>query len=279
MHFINPKNDIAFKKIFGDQNHHDILLEFLNQVLQLDDPILDVQIMNPYQLPRIAELKLTALDIKARDKKHEFLIEMQVENENWFAQRVTFYSCKAYTSQLGKGQNYSKLKPVVFLGVVNFKIFEGNEVITRHLSMNQSTQRNDLKQMEFNFIELPKFNKTEEELTTLTDQWLYFLKNAEKLETIPKSVTSEHLLSAYQTLEEHSWSKEELEVYEYWMMKEHTYENALETAKLVSKAEGEAHKANEIAFTMLKKGVDIDLISEFTGLSLKEIEQIKEKIN
>ena len=83
-----------------------MLLEFLNQVLERDDPILEIQIMNPFQLPRTQGLKLTTLDIKARDQYHEFMIEMQVEKEKWFRERVVHYVCKAYAEQLKKGDNY-----------------------------------------------------------------------------------------------------------------------------------------------------------------------------
>ena len=85
MKFVDPKSDIAFKKIFGDQNHHDALLEFLNTVLDLSAQITELEILNPYQAPRLSNLKETLLDVKARDQAgHEFIIEMQVEKQRHF---------------------------------------------------------------------------------------------------------------------------------------------------------------------------------------------------
>lgn len=273
--FVNPKNDIAFKKIFGSENHRELLLEFLNQVLQRENPILEVQILNPFQFPRTEGFKLTTLDIRARDRHHEFLIEMQVEKEKWFRKRVLHYVCKAYSDQLKEGENYYGLRPVVFLGVMNFRDFEGNHVFTRHQYTNKNTNAIEFGQIELNFIELPNFNKKESELTTLADQWLYFLRNAELLDHIPESATSPWVREAYQSLNRHKWTQDELRAYDYWAKKEHARENSIETARLEGKAEGKAEGEASIVRRMLDKGNDAKAISDLTGLSLEEIEKIK----
>ena len=79
MRFVNPKNDVAFKKIFGDENHKEILISFLNAVLNLQDlhEIADLTILNPYQAPKLAALKYTLLDVRAIDKRGvTFIVEM-----------------------------------------------------------------------------------------------------------------------------------------------------------------------------------------------------------
>jgi len=81
MNFVDPKNDIAFKKIFGDSSKTEILVSFLNAVLELPSPIASLKIATPYQTPQIEELKYTSLDVKAVDSNgREFIVEMQ---ENW----------------------------------------------------------------------------------------------------------------------------------------------------------------------------------------------------
>ncbi len=93
MKFVDPKTDIAFKKIFGNNAHKSILIEFLNEILELDYLIENVEIADTYQPPKIYGLKSTSLDIKAKDQsKREFLIEMQVAKETWFSQCAMFYS-------------------------------------------------------------------------------------------------------------------------------------------------------------------------------------------
>ena len=80
--FVDPKNDVAFRKIFGDENRKGILISFLNNILEFagtNKEIVDITIKNPYQVPKLKELKETILDIKAVDKRNiHYIIEMQV---------------------------------------------------------------------------------------------------------------------------------------------------------------------------------------------------------
>ncbi|RUM55299.1 MAG: transposase, partial [Nautilia sp.] len=115
MKFADPKNDLAFKKIFGNEKKKEILISFLNAVLDFkgEKRIVDVKIVNPYQVPKIEDLKETILDIKAKNEKgEEFIVEMQKRNLGDFAKRSLYYTSKAYVSQLDKKQDYSKLKKV-----------------------------------------------------------------------------------------------------------------------------------------------------------------------
>jgi conserved hypothetical protein (putative transposase or invertase) len=158
MKFVDPKTDIAFKKIFGNEAHKEILLEFLNEILELEYPIADLTILNSYQPPKLGGLKETLLDIKAKDsQQREFLVEMQVEKELAFAKRALYYTSKAYSQQLSKGEKYHLLKPVIFLGILDFSLFPHQNTLSRHLILNNQTKAHELKDLEFNFIELPKF--------------------------------------------------------------------------------------------------------------------------
>ena len=94
MQFVDPKNDLAFKKIFGDERHKSILISFLNSVLDFKNEqiIVDVTLANPYQVPKIPELKETILDIKATNQKYEeFIVEMQKKNLGNFSKRSLYY--------------------------------------------------------------------------------------------------------------------------------------------------------------------------------------------
>ena len=117
MQFADPKNDLAFKKIFGNENHKNILISFLNSVLDFKDEktIVDVSLVNPYQVPRIPELKETILDIEATNKNNDtFIVEMQKKDLGDFTKRSLYYTSKAYISQLPKGNDYTMLKKVYF---------------------------------------------------------------------------------------------------------------------------------------------------------------------
>ena len=161
MKFADPKNDMAFKKIFGDEKHKEVLISFLNSVLDFKDEktIVDVTLSNTYQLSQIEELKDTILDIKAKNQNNEeFIVEMQKKDIGDFAKRSLYYTSKAYVSQIDVAEKYLQLKKVYYIAIVDFEIFDNISFISRHLIINQETTKQDLKDFEFTFIELPKFN-------------------------------------------------------------------------------------------------------------------------
>ena len=110
MKFADPKNDIAFKKIFGDENKTEVLISFLNSILDFKNKqlIKKVTIANPYQVPKIKDLKNTILDIKATNQNdEEFIVEMQVERDVYFAKRSLYYTSKSYINQIKKAEKYT----------------------------------------------------------------------------------------------------------------------------------------------------------------------------
>ncbi len=286
MKFANPRNDIAFKKIFGDENHKEILISFLNAVLDFKDEkmIVDIKIVNPYQVPKIEDLKETILDIKAtnREDKH-FIVEMQRKDLYDFAKRSLYYTSKAYVEQVDKGEKYETLQKVYFIGICNFKIFDSKYYISRHLILNKETMKNDLEDFEFTFIELPKFKKKLSELDSIIDKWTYFIKRAEKEDYIPQELEKvKEINNAYEIITQHKWSKKELEVYDYIKKKEMDDESALRTAEgkglkqglEQGREEGKLEEKLEIAKNLLKVGVDIENIIIATGLTKEEIEKL-----
>jgi predicted transposase/invertase (TIGR01784 family) len=284
MKFVDPKTDIAFKKIFGNNAHKSILIEFLNEILELDYLIESVDIADTYQPPKIYGLKSTSLDIKAKDQsKREFIIEMQVIKESWFSQRAMFYSSKAYSQQLAIGGNYQELKPVIFLGILNFEAFEHESHFSRYLLLNSETKQHDLKELEFNFVELPKFTKTEYELDTVADKWIYFIQQAIKLDHIPENTDTPALKLAYEVAAQHKWSAKELEMYEAEEMEIHRRNNILQTARMEGLAEGKEEGLAEgelkakytIAKGMLTEGLAIEVIAKLTDLTQTEIKNLQ----
>jgi predicted transposase/invertase (TIGR01784 family) len=300
MKFVDPKTDIAFKKIFGNDAHKSILIEFLNEMLTLPYPIENVDIINAYQPPKFEGLKNTGLDVKAKDSSgREFIIEMQVAKESWFVQRAMYYSSKAYSQQLSVGENYYKLKPVIFLGILNFDTFDCSpHYFSRHLIVNSRTNQHALTDLEWNFIELKKFNKAEHELETVADKWIYFIKQATDLDHIPENTTTQALKLAYTIAEQHKWTADELAIYESQEMEIHRQNNVLETAKKEALEagmqagieagmqagieagmqagieKGALLEKQIIAKGMLAKGLDLLTISELTGLTQSEIESL-----
>ncbi|KJR43669.1 hypothetical protein MCHI_000430 [Candidatus Magnetoovum chiemensis] len=127
---------------------------------------------------------------------------------------------------------------MIFIGITNFDVFKGDKYLTQHLILNMSTHKQELKDLEFNFIELTKFDKEEKDLKTIEDKWIYFIKNAGELKIMPRTADFAELQEAYETADTMLWSKEELDVYDYWLMKEQDERGAVEYSFLEGKIEG-----------------------------------------
>ena len=287
MQFVDVKTDIAFKKVFGSEQHKEILIGLLNAVLDLDSDkrIREITLKNPWQPPDIPLLKETILDIKAVDHRGvTFIVEMQIKDTPCFDKRALYYTAKAYTGQIKKGDDYPKLDQVIFIGILDFNSFEGDNYLTRHLILNRETLKQELPDLEFNFIELRKFNKTEDELAGIVEKWIYFIKNAGNLTMIPKNAENiPELKEAYTQAAMNSWSQEELEIYEYWQIRDaadrykiqEEYEKGIEAGIKKGKIEGVIEGKLEVVRNLKTAGVATDVIMQATGLSRDEIEAVE----
>jgi predicted transposase/invertase (TIGR01784 family) len=290
MKFADPKNDVAFKKIFGDEKHKEVLISFLNSVLDFKGKrkIKSVTLTNPYQLPDIKELKETILDIKAKNENNEeFIVEMQKKGGTDFTKRSLYYTSKAYVSQIDKAINFKELKKVYYIALVDFNIFDNISFISRHLIINQETTKQDLKDFEFTFIELPKFNLPLSQCDTIVKKWIYFINNASSLDLIPKELEDiKEFQVAFQTANTYTWDKKELNYYDRVSLKKGDDKNALITAeqkgekrglkKGIKKGlkEGEEKKAIEIAKNLLKANVELSIIKQTTHLTDEELKNL-----
>ncbi|MBF0344158.1 MAG: Rpn family recombination-promoting nuclease/putative transposase [Nitrospirae bacterium] len=281
MQFVDIRSDIAFKKVFGNENKKEILISFLNAVLDLngDREIDDITILNPYQAPKIEALKETILDIRATDKrKVTFIVEIQLQNRKGFEKRVLYYTSKAYVSQLEKGDDYPKLNQVIYIGIVDFEIFEGARYLTRHLILNKDTLKQELKDFEFNFIELPKFTLKEEEVDSIVDKWIHFIKNASSLQMVPKSADFMEIREAYDIANKMQWNKEELDIYDYWLMRLQDERGAREYAFEEGERKG-LLKGIEGMLEIKYGDNGLELMGNVRNIgSIDELEEFKEQI-
>jgi predicted transposase/invertase (TIGR01784 family) len=192
MRFISPKTDFAFKKIFASDESHDILISFLNAIIYSGNQVIkSLEIIDPYNPANVVDLKDSYLDVRAvLADETTVIIEMQVWNVEAFEKRVIYNLCKTYVNQLKSGQGYSYLNPVIALTITDFELFSGTDkIITRfHFQEEEEKISYQEKQLKLVFVELPKFIKKLEDLESLADKWIYFLKEAPSLEVIPDKI-------------------------------------------------------------------------------------------
>jgi predicted transposase/invertase (TIGR01784 family) len=293
MNFVDVKNDIAFRKIFGNENRTESLISFLNAILDWegDQRIASVQILNPYQLPNLRGGKVTIIDVRATDQiGRTYLVEMQVADVDGFGKRVLYYFAKSYSDQIQRGEFYRELKPIIFIGILDYVQTQNPNVISRHQVRDVETHEQTLHDVEFTFVELPKFTKSASEVETLTDKWIYFLKNAENIDVVPENVDDAGLQSAYQQASMHAWTRAELAAYDYASMREEDdrakadarVKKALKQATEAAEAKGiekgiekgKIETTLEVATNLKHEGVPPSIIAKTTGLSLEEIERL-----
>ncbi|NEQ36833.1 MAG: Rpn family recombination-promoting nuclease/putative transposase [Okeania sp. SIO3I5] len=192
MKFINPKVDYAFKKIFGSQQSQDILISFLNAIIYGGKTVIQsLTILNPYNPGQLINLKDTYLDIKAVLVDGSIVvIEMQVARMAGFNKRVAYNLAKAYANQLETGEDYLLLNPAIAVTITDFILFEKSDNFINKFVFKEETKNFECldKQLRLIFLELPKFKKALSELNSLTDKWIYFLKEATRLDSIPENL-------------------------------------------------------------------------------------------
>jgi predicted transposase/invertase (TIGR01784 family) len=287
MKFYNPCNDVAFKKVFN--SHPDLTMSFLNAVLKLEGErtIEKVEFLPQEQLPKVADSKKSILDVKCTDQRGlQYIIEVQNSKMVSYLHRVQYYIAHSYSSQLAKTGKYLDLKPITMLSISNHLLFP-KEVpcVSYHTNIEQGTGNSYLSDMSYAFVELPKFNKKEDELVSVIDHWIYLLRSAEHTDHIPINAPSE-VKDAFKILEAHGWSKEEHEAYVQAKMFILDEEDKIETAFSEGRVEGEQiglEKGEQIglekgikavALNMLKLGMKIEDISKATSLNIDEIKKM-----
>jgi len=299
MKFINPKIDFAFKRIFGSEQSHDILISFLNAMLYDGlDIIQDLEILDPYLAPKIRGIKDTYVDVKANIRNQggeitSVIIEMQVLNVEGFEKRILYNASKAYSTQLDIGEDYTILQPVIALTITDFEMFPELEQILSRFILKEKTYLTDypVYDIELVFIELPKFNKELEELETITDKWLYFLKTARKLDAIPTVMENEPAIKkAFAIASQANLSKQELDDLERRAIFIHDQRNDLKKATRSGLEQGKKEgiqqgieqgieqgelKAKLSIAQQLLAFLDDEAICQRTGLSLDAIAKLR----
>ena len=280
--FLDPKNDFAFRRIFGSERNKDILIHFLNDMIVFKEasPILDVTFLKTNQDPEIASQKTSIVDILCKDTQgNQYIVEMQVAKEKGFTKRAQYYAAKAYVGQAVIGGEYHNLKEIIFLAISDFIMFHNKESFkSDHVILDRNSYENDLKDFSFTFLELPKFNQTIDELDNITSKWMYFFKHAEDTSeaSLAKIIGSDQIIErAYQELNRFAWNEEELRTYDQTEKYEGSYLASMAQKFDDGMENGAKIKQIEIARNLLASNVSVNVIAQATGLTIEEIESLK----
>ena len=272
--YINPYTDFGFKRIFGREANKDILISFLNSLLPQRHQIADLRFLNNEQTPPRREVYAPILDLFCESPSGEqFIVEMQQENQGYFLDRTVYYTACAIRDQWERGQHNYRLAAVYFVGIMDFvHPFENSPPRLLHeLSLKDQEGVEMYDKLRMYFIQMPLFKKSETELETQLDKWLFFLKNLPGLDCIPAVLREPVFEKAFETAEKSTMTREE-EI-EYRITREILYINkgVVETAE----AKGEAKANFENARKMKALGLPVETIASVTGLAAAQIEEMK----
>jgi len=275
-HFLDPKNDLTFKRVFGEHKH--LCMSLINSMLPLKEPVVSIEYQSGELIPELAKtLRFSIVDVRCTDADgRQFIVEMQTEWSESFKSRVLLNASKAYVKQLDVAGEFKLLQPVYSLNFVD-KTFEKSpemqhEYFHHYKIVNIRDTEKQIKGLEFVFIELPKFvpqNRAEKKLHEL---WLRFLTEInERTEEVPEELLSdEYIREAIGYMKVSAYSKEQLDAYDKVRDAIMTERSAMSDAE----EKGELKKAVETALKMNTDGVPVEMICKYTGLSKRKIEEL-----
>jgi predicted transposase/invertase (TIGR01784 family) len=277
-HYLDPKNDLTFKRVFGEHKH--LCMSLLNSMLPLDESqrIVDIEYRTGELLPELPDvLRNSIVDVRCMDTLgRQFLVEMQLYWSESFRSRVLFNASKAYVRQLDKSKDFKLLKPVYALSFVN-SIFETSpemkeEYYHHYKIVNIHNTEKQIKGLEFVFVELPKFRPENRAEKKLQDLWLRFLTEIDPAtEEVPAELlANSDTREAIGYVETGAYTKAELDAYDMYLNTIMVTQGVMSDAEARGRQEGKA----EVVMRAAEKGYSPKDISDLTGLSRTEIDAI-----
>jgi predicted transposase/invertase (TIGR01784 family) len=279
--YINPFTDYGFKKLFGEEINKDLLLDFLNELLKEEQgQILDLTYLKTEHLGETALDRRAIFDLYCENEKGEkFIVELQKSKQNFFKDRTVYYSTFPIREQAKRADWNYELKAVYTIAILDFIFNEDkNEPEKFRYDIKLSdieTNKVFYDKLTFIYLEMPKFNKTVDELETRFEKWLYVLRNLNRLERVPDKLRERIFDKLFETAEIARFNQEQVLSYEDSLKYYRDLKNSLDTAREEGEIKGRNEGKIEIAKNALKKGLLIKDISDLTGLSLQEIKKIE----
>ncbi|MBN2743434.1 MAG: PD-(D/E)XK nuclease family transposase [Marinilabiliaceae bacterium] len=275
--YINPFTDYGFKKLFGEEPNKDLLLDFLNQLLKEEQgEITDLTYLKSERLGESDIDRKAIFDLYCENQRGEkFIVELQKSKQNFFKDRTVYYSTFPIREQAKRADWDFELKAVYTIAILDF-VFDAdkNEPSKFRYDVKLSdieTQKVFYNKLTFIYLEMPKFNKTIDELETRFDKWLFVLKNLNKLERIPDKLRENIFGKLFETAEIARFTPEQARSYEDSLKYYRDLRNSLDTAR----DEGKNEEKMDVALRALKKGLSSKDIAELTGLPESEIEKMR----
>ena len=282
---LNLKNDIIFKAFFGKKGNEEFLIDFLEALLKIK--ITKIEIQEDVNLEQLSvEEKGGRLDIQAILNDGVIAnIEMQVRNNHNMEVRTTFYASKIMSRETSRGENYQSIKKIILINILGYNMFKKYDEYIHKTAIVLDGHREEIviDNIEWWFIELPKFRKMHKDINNKIDQWLLFIDDEEK-ELVKmaeeKNQTLQKAREKMNYLTGDAAVRRLAELREIWELDynsdiNYAREKGLKSGLKRGKKEGKKENSIEIAKKLLILQMPIEQISEITNLTKDEIIDIK----
>jgi len=289
--YINLFTDFGFKKLFGLDVNKDLLIDLLNELIKDRGKITNITYLKNEQIGRSEWDRRAIFDIYCEsDTNEKFIVEMQKSKQKYFKDRSVFYASFPIQEQAIKGNWDFKLTAVYTIGILDF-VFEEDKNDTdyfhHHVQLMETKRKKVFyDKLTFIYLEMPKFNKTEDELVSHFDKWMYVLKNLSFLDARPPKLQERIFQRIFNIAEIEKLDKKEKETYEdslkiYRDLKnvidtsfEDGVEQGIQQGIQQGMEKGKLEGKLEAARNMLKKGINIATIAEVTGINESDIKDV-----
>lgn len=273
--YINPYTDFGFKKLFGTEMNKDLLISFLNALFNGQEVITDITYLPTEQFGNYGSRR-AIFDVYCNTEKGEkIIVEMQKNEQAFFKDRSVFYASFPIQQQGRRGSDWNfELKSVYTIGILNF-VFDEDKDDKDYLHhevklMDTSKKTVFYDKLTFVYLEMPKFNKTEDELVTMFDKWLFVLKNLTRLLDRPKALQEKIFKKLFEQAEIARFTPEEMMAYEESIKVYRDLKNTMDTSYM----KGQKEEKLTIARKLKELGADVDIIVKATGLTIEAINQL-----
>ena len=293
--YINPYTDFGFKKLFGTPLNKDLLISFLNSLFDGKEVVRDLTYLNGENLGNGYGDRRAIFDVYCENEQGEtFIVEMQKAEQQFFKDRSVFYSTFPIQNQGKKGIWNFNLKGVYTVGILDF-VFPDHEYPKDSLRHEVKLVDVDDKhvfydKLTFLYLEMPKFTKGENELTTMYDKWLFVLHNLSRLMKRPAALQERIFTRLFEQAEIARYTPEERQDYEDSLKVYRDMKNVLDTAELrglekgrkEGRREGRKEGIEQGTFEERRKnakamkalGLPLETIVKGTGMSADDIDKL-----
>ena len=280
--YINPYTDFGFKLLFGTAMNKELLISFLNALLFKEETVKDVTYLNAEHLDTQEYDRRAVFDVYCENEKGEkFLVEMQRGEQQFFKDRSVYYATFPIREQSQRGKWDYELKAVYIIGILNFTFNDTDGDYFHHevKLVDLYTHKVFYDKLTFIYLEMPKFNKKEDELESMFDKWLFVLRNLSSLFERPRALQNRVFDRLFEAAEIAKFNPKELG--EYWESLKNSRDwysvmsTQLKKGREEGLKEGLEQGRKEECFKNAKKmkqaGIAFDVIAQVTGLSIGEI--------